>query len=99
MEFNELNPEVLQKASEMLKAMAHPARISIVSLLEDGKKQTVTEIHKKLGIGQAIASHHLVILRDRGVLSSSREGKNIYYYLRHPNLGNMLKTLGECCKD
>lgn len=99
MEFNDINADILQKASEMLKAMAHPARIGIVSLLEDGKKRTVTEIHSKLGIGQAAASHHLVILRDRGVLSSSREGKNIYYFLRHPNLGNMLKTLSDCCKD
>jgi DNA-binding transcriptional ArsR family regulator len=99
MELNELNPGILQKASDMLKAMAHPARIGIVSLLDDGKKRTVTEIHRKLGLGQAVASHHLVILRDRGVLSSSREGKNIYYYLRHPNIGKMLDSLSDCCRD
>ena len=99
MEFNELNPEILQKASEMLKAMAHPVRIGIVSLLQDGKKHSVTEIHSKLGIGQSVASHHLVILRDRGVLASCREGKNIYYYLRHANLGKMLKSLSDCCKE
>jgi len=99
MEFNELNPEILQKASEMLKAMAHPVRIGVVSLLQDGKKHSVTEIHSKLGIGQSVASHHLVILRDRGVLASSREGKNIYYYLRHANLGKMLKSLSDCCKE
>jgi DNA-binding transcriptional ArsR family regulator len=99
MEFNELNPEILHKASVMLKAMAHPARIGIVSLLEDGKKHSVTEIHSKLGIGQSVASHHLVILRDRGVLASCREGKNIYYYLRHASLSNMLKSLSDCCKE
>ena len=75
MELKELNPETLEKAAGMLKAIAHPVRISIVQYLEDGKKRTVTEIHKKLGIEQATASHHLVILKDRGVLSSKVKGR------------------------
>ena len=50
MEFKDLNPESLERASNMLKAIAHPIRISIVGCLEDGKKMTVTEIHKQLGI-------------------------------------------------
>jgi DNA-binding transcriptional ArsR family regulator len=99
MELKELNPETLEKAAGMLKAIAHPIRISIVQYLEDGKKKTVTEIHKKLGIEQATASHHLVILRDRGVLSSKREGKNTWYFLRHPNLRGVLLSVGECCKE
>jgi DNA-binding transcriptional ArsR family regulator len=99
MEIKELNPETLEKAANMLKAIAHPVRISIVQYLEDGKKRTVTEIHKKLGIEQAAASHHLVILRDRGVLSSKREGKNTWYFLKHPNLKNVLASVGECCKE
>jgi DNA-binding transcriptional ArsR family regulator len=99
MELKELNPETLEKAANMLKAIAHPIRISIVGFLEDGKKKTVTEIHKKLGIEQATASHHLVILRDRGVLSSKREGKNTWYFLRHANLKNILTSVEECCKE
>ncbi len=99
MKFNKLKPETLEKASNMLKAIAHPARIAIVSLLEDGNKQTVSEIHKKLGMEQAVASHHLVILKDRGVLSSVRAGKNILYYLRNPKFGNMLQSLSDCCSE
>jgi DNA-binding transcriptional ArsR family regulator len=99
MELNKISPEILQKAANMLKAIAHPIRISIVTYLDDGKKRTVTEIHKHLGIEQSTASHHLVILKDRGVLSSQREGKNTWYFLRHENLGNILNSVGECCKD
>src|SRR4030066_187830 len=98
MELNKLDPETLEKASNMLKAMAHPVRISIVGYLEDGKKRSVTEIHKQLGIEQAAASHHLVILKDRGVLSSKREGKNTLYFLKHDKLKNILINIGECCK-
>ncbi len=99
MEIVQLNPETLQKAAVMLKAIAHPIRISIVGFLEDGKMRTVTEIHKHLGIEQSTASHHLVILKDRGVLSSKREGKNTWYYLKHENLSSVLSSIGECCKD
>lgn len=99
MEVKELDPETLAKAAIMLKAIAHPIRISIVGFLEDGRKRTVTEIHKKLGIEQSTASHHLVILKDRGVLSSKREGKNTWYFLRHANLKDVLSSIGDCCKE
>jgi DNA-binding transcriptional ArsR family regulator len=99
MESQKLEPEVIERAAAMLKAVAHPVRIAIVQYLEDGKKRTVTEIHRKLGIEQSTASHHLVILKDRGVLSSKREGKNTWYFLKHPNLKDILNSIGNCCKD
>jgi DNA-binding transcriptional ArsR family regulator len=99
MENRDLDPETLEKAAGLLKAIAHPIRISIVSYLEDGRKRTVTEIHKQLGIEQSTASHHLVILKDRGVLSSKREGKNTRYFLRHQNLGKILNSISDCCRD
>ncbi len=98
MKFEELTPEIIEKAAGMLKAIAHPVRISIVGFLEDGEMRTVTEIHKHLGIGQASASHHLVILKDRDVLSSRREGKNILYFLKHETLKHLLNDLSNCCK-
>jgi ArsR family transcriptional regulator, virulence genes transcriptional regulator len=99
MEFKDLNPESLEKAANMLKAIAHPLRISIVGCLEDGKKRTVTEIHKQLGIEQSTASHHLGILKDRGVLGSKREGKNTWYFLKHENLKTILSCVSSCCQQ
>jgi DNA-binding transcriptional ArsR family regulator len=99
MELTQLDADTIARAAYMLKAIAHPVRISIVGYLEDGKKRTVTEIHKKLGIEQATASHHLVILKDRGVLLSKREGKNTWYFLKHPDLRNILSSIGDCCKE
>jgi ArsR family transcriptional regulator, virulence genes transcriptional regulator len=99
MEFKELKPENIEKAANMLKAIAHPIRISIIGYLEDGKKRTVTEIHKYLGIEQSTASHHLVILKDRDVLGSKREGKNTLYFLKHENLKVLLSCINSCCQD
>jgi len=99
MEFKEINPDRLEKASSMLKAIAHPVRITIVGYLEDGKKRTVTEIHKYLDLEQATASHHLGILKDRGVLASKRDGKNTWYFLKHDNLKTLLNCINTCCQE
>jgi len=89
-----LNIEFLEDASEILRAVAHPLRIAIMQLLEGaGKKLSVTEIHESLEIEQAIASHHLRILKDRKILSSQRDGKNTFYFLRSQEAINIVKTL------
>jgi DNA-binding transcriptional ArsR family regulator len=98
MEVKELTPESLVSAANMLKAIAHPVRILIVGCLEDGQKKTVTEIHTQLGLEQSAASHHLGILKDRGVLSSKREGKNTWYFLKHENLKTVLSCVSSCCE-
>ena len=92
----DLTPEQLEGAANMLKAIAHPMRIAILSYLEDGKKLTVTEIHELLKIEQSTTSHHLGILKDKGVLSSKREGKNTYYFLKHSNLSNIVNCVSKC---
>ena len=99
MKITELTAEEVDRAANILKALAHPARIAILEYLEGGKQLNVKEIHELLGIEQATASHHLGILRDKGILLSRRDGKNIYYYLRDENYGDLIECLGKCaCK-
>ena len=98
MKINNLTPDQLEKAANMLKAIAHPMRIAVISFLEEGKKLTVTEIHELLNIEQSTTSHHLGILKDKGVLSSKREGKNTYYFLKHNNLRQIVECVSQCCE-
>ncbi len=99
MKISDLSPEELDRAANMLKAIAHPMRISILNYLEDGQKLTVSEIHELLNIEQSTTSHHLGILKDKGVLNSQREGKNTYYFLKHDTLSNIVNCIGKCaCK-
>lgn len=92
----ELKPEQLEKAANMLKAIAHPVRIAILNLLEDGQKLTVTEIHEKLEIEQSTTSHHLGILKDKDILTSKRNGKNTYYFLKHDQLSKVIDCISKC---
>lgn len=98
MSIQDLNPEVLERAAGILKAMAHPLRISILNVLEGNKSMSVTEIHQALGLEQSTASHHLGIMKDKGVLVSRREGKHIFYSLRDEKLKNLLYCLSSCDK-
>jgi DNA-binding transcriptional ArsR family regulator len=96
----EIDADRLETAANMLKAIAHPIRIAILKHLEGGKKLTVTEIHELLGIEQSTTSHHLGILKDKGVLCSRREGKNTYYYLKHDILSQIVDCLQRCtCEE
>ncbi|HNR67202.1 MAG TPA: metalloregulator ArsR/SmtB family transcription factor [bacterium] len=90
------NYKKLEKTSKMLKAMAHPLRLAIVTLLEGGAKLNVTQIFESLDIEQAVASHHLSILKDRDVLASERDGKNIYYSLKNPQIRDVMKCIHKC---
>ncbi len=94
-----LTTDQLIKASEILKAMSHPIRISILYLLKDGEKYTVSQIQDFLEVEQSTTSHHLGILKSQGIVCSKREGKNIFYYSRILLIGEMLDCIVNCsCK-
>lgn len=96
MGLDDLNIEQLEKASNMLKAMAHPVRIAILKLLSNHKGLSVKEIQVYLKIEQATTSHHLGILKDKNLLISKRKGKNTIYSLKHDAVSNILNCLGKC---
>ncbi len=96
MTFNQITEAQLETAANMLKAIAHPMRIAILRFLEGDKSLTVTEIHEKLGIEQSTTSHHLGILKDKGVLISKRVGKNTYYSLKNENLSRIIDCISQC---
>jgi len=96
MKLSQLTSEQLEAAANMLKAIAHPMRIAILRYLENNNTLTVTEIHEKLGIEQSTTSHHLGILKDKGVLLSKRVGKNTYYSLKNNNLSSIVDCVSKC---
>jgi DNA-binding transcriptional ArsR family regulator len=89
----------LEAAASKLRAIAHPMRIAIIELLNNGNKLSVTEIYKSLNIEQASASHHLNILKNKGVLSSQRDGKKIYYFLKSQTLKEIIDCINRCNEE
>lgn len=89
----------LEMAASKLRAIAHPMRIAIIDLLNENPKLSVTEIYSALDIEQASASHHLNILKNKGVLVSKREGKKIFYALKSVTLTEIIECINRCNEE
>jgi DNA-binding transcriptional ArsR family regulator len=85
--------QFLENATETLRAIAHPIRIAMVDMLYKKKQMSVTEIFEQLGIEQAIASHHLRILKNQNVVDVQRIGKNSMYFLADDEYYNIVAAL------
>jgi len=77
--------ELYQMHAEMCKVFSNPTRLEILNLLRD-KEMSVTELIKKTKLSQANISQHLSIMKARGIVASSRKGKNIHYKLTNPKI-------------
>lgn len=85
----------LRKAVLVLRALNHKLRQRIIDLLEEQDSMTVTDIYIKLRLEQSVASQHLAILRRAGVVSTSRNGKFIYYSLDQDRLAQIGRLIEE----
>jgi len=85
--------DFLEVGTEVLRAIAHPIRLTIIDVLHEKKRLSVTEIYELLGIEQAIASHHLRILKDKKVVIARRDGKKSFYSLCDDEFHIIVKTL------
>jgi len=57
----------------------------ILNLLRDGEK-SVSELAKLVGARQANVSQHLAVLRQRGIVTTRKQGANIYYSVANPKI-------------
>ncbi|MCB0529827.1 MAG: helix-turn-helix transcriptional regulator [Lewinellaceae bacterium] len=76
----------LSPSSDIFRALAHPLRMQICSIIDDKNPACVNEIYGALNIEQSIASQHLRILRKAKLVHTSRKGKYVYYQLDYDKL-------------
>lgn len=89
----------LNSAVNMLKVIAHPVRLAMVDLLTENEQMTVLEIQTALSLEQAVASQHLTLMEDKGVLCSEKVGRNKYVSLRFPKMKNIITCMENCCNE
>ncbi|QBD83544.1 transcriptional regulator [Ktedonosporobacter rubrisoli] len=74
--------------ARLLKALADPTRLRILSLLSRHEGEVcVFEIVESFTLEQPTISHHLRILRDAGLVDCRKKGLWAYYYVRRDSLG------------
>lgn len=71
--------ESAQSLAAMFKALADPARVTIMAMLLNAEEVCACDISGGIGKSAATASHHLRILRDSGLVTSEKRGTWVYY--------------------
>ncbi len=75
-----LTPALLEALADRFKALAEPARLSILNCLRTGE-MSVGDLVEKTSLGQANVSRHLQVLNTMGFVRRRKEGLFVYYAL------------------
>ena len=93
--------EAMGEAAECLRTLAHPCRLRMVQMLLNGE-YAVGELADACEIPSHMASEHLGLMRDRGLLKSERRGRSIYYKVSEEGLCGIMNCIEKrfgCCKE
>jgi predicted transcriptional regulator len=76
---SEIFTDKQNKLAQMMKALAHPARIAIIQHLIKAQACICGELVDELGLAQATISQHLKELKKVGIIQGTIEGTSICY--------------------
>lgn len=86
--------ERLEEWAEFLKALAHPIRLKIISVLIEGR-QCVKNLSDLLHTSQPNVSQHLSVLRNKGIVGCKRDGSIVCYYIKDQRVIEIYKILSQ----
>ncbi len=78
--------------SGCLKVLSNPDRLKILCVLVDGELN-VQQIEVWTDIHQPSLSQQLTVLRNNNIVSTRREGKQIFYRVADPKVLILMQTL------
>ncbi len=90
--------ELIKLQAEICKTLSDPKRLMLIHALREGE-MSVGRLTSELGLPQANVSQHLAILRERGIVTTRREGTNIYYRLANEKIAQACDLVREVLAD
>ena len=93
-----LTAEEIPRVAEILKTIGHPVRLQILEALEEKEPLTVTEIQERIesDTEQSLLSHHLIKMKDRGILKCEKHGMNVLYRLEDRKILKIFECMESC---
>ena len=79
----QLSYEFLTMVAARFRVLGEPARLRILSELQDCEK-TVSELIASTGLNQSNLSRHLLKLAEAGIVSRRKEGLSVLYRVADP---------------
>lgn len=89
-----LDERARNELAARFKALADPTRVAIVNRLAAADEVCVCDLTGGFALSQPTISHHLRLLREAGLVESSRRGTNAYYRLVPEAIGALRAALG-----
>jgi len=87
--------EIMIKAIEQVRALAHPLRLHILAFIDKNVSVQVNMIYHNLMLEQSITSQHLRILREAHLVKTKKEGKMIYYTVDYDRIRKMNQLISD----
>ncbi|MDX0128102.1 helix-turn-helix domain-containing protein [Sinorhizobium meliloti] len=91
---------------EILKALAHPTRMEILTWLKEPQAHFSGQGHpldmgvcagqfERCGLSQSTVSSHLAVLQRAGLVTTRRVGQWVFYRRNEETIAAFLKTIGD----
>lgn len=84
-----------EKVAQIGKALGDPNRLAIYTDIAQHDELFCGEMHAKHTISAPTLSHHLKVLTDLGLITSRKEGLNVYYRIVPEMMQEYLRYLSE----
>ncbi len=91
---NKETTDDLASTVEFLKVIAEENRLKILCMLREGDR-CVCDIWQYLGLPQNLASHHLKVLKDFGLITARKDGLKVYYSINKKAMSMFNSSLNE----
>jgi ArsR family transcriptional regulator, arsenate/arsenite/antimonite-responsive transcriptional repressor len=82
------------EAAQIGKALGDPNRLAIYTQIAQHEELCCGEMHGKHAISPPTLSHHLKVLTELGLITSRKEGLNVYYRTVPEKFAEYLRFLG-----
>ncbi len=83
----------LKHTANILKTIGHPIRVEIIRKIYENQILSVSAIQELLNVSQPIISLHLSILRKKGIINSSKKGKQSLYFIQKKSVPQVIQIL------
>lgn len=90
-----------KRTAELMKALGHPARVAIITLLAERETCICGDITNELPLAQSTVSQHLKALKSAGIIRGEIDGVRTCYCLNEEGvreLNDLVETLIENLK-
>ncbi len=89
-----MHDEHIETIAALLKTMAHPIRLKILCLLQEGER-TVSELQHEVKTSHANVSQHLAILRNQGIVSCRKDANYMRNRIADDSILQLIATMRE----